>query len=359
MVWRRGRTLLFMAVAVAALAVSGGARAAEDPCDALAGETIRWIVPFGPGGYDAYSRILAPFLATRLDAEIVVVNMPGAGGVVGAKHLHKARPDGRTLGLLHGSSLLVAELFGNADSPRLPADFTLLGRLTRDSDIWIVADASRFQTVDDLYAKDGEGPVVVGVSSTASKHWLSAIIIGDLLGFEADLVSGYKGAKASLLGLLRGDFEMMGTVASTAIPRIEAGEVRPLLKIGQSTAGRHARFDDVPRLEGLDGLAVRRARALGRDPELARSRASALAGTIAAGRIIAAPPGMDPGLAACLEGRLFETMTDTTLNAAMVKAGRPLDIASGTKAAALIRQAKRDAASIAPIIRERIDKAKK
>jgi tripartite-type tricarboxylate transporter receptor subunit TctC len=339
---RRGRLLVFLVVAMVALTPADGARAAQDPCDALAGGTIRWIVPFGPGGYDAYSRILAPFLATRLDAEVVVVNMPGAGGLVGAKHLRKAKPDGRTLGLLHGSSLLVAELFGNPDSPRLRADFTLLGRLTRDSDVWVVADASRFRTVDDLYAKGGDGPVV-GVTSTASKHWLSAIIIGNLLGFEADIVSGYKGSKSRLLGLLRGDFEMMGTVASTAVPRIEAGEVRALLKIGESIAGRHPVFRDVPRLEGPDGLAVRRARTLGRDIEAARARASALAGTIGAGRIIAAPPGMDPGLTSCLEDRLFEAMEDPALGAAMTEAGRPLDIARGTTTAALIRQAKDDA----------------
>ena len=81
-----------LAVGFVALVGPGAkeARAADDPCDALAGTTIRWIVPFSPGGgYDTSSRILEPFLETRLGAEIVVSNVTGAGGIIGAKHLKK------------------------------------------------------------------------------------------------------------------------------------------------------------------------------------------------------------------------------------------------------------------------------
>jgi len=356
---RRGCLAFLLVAAAAAFAATGAARADQDPCGALAGQTIRWIVPFGPGGYDAYSRILAPFLETRLDAEIVVINVPGAGGVVGAKQLRKAKPDGRTLGILHGTSLLVAEIFGTEGSPRLPGDFTLLGRLSRDSDVWVVLDESRLRRVDDLYAKDGKSRAVVGLPSIAGKHWFTAIVVADLLGFEVDFVIGYKGTKDRILGLLRDDFEMMGTVASSITPYIEAEELRPVLLIGESAAGRHPVFRDVPRLEGPDGLAVRRARERGRDPVAAQSRADALAKIVGAGRIIAAPPGMEPGLTSCLEDRLFEAMTDPELEVAMMKAGRPLDTARGTEAAELIRLAKQEAASFIPFIREQIEKAKK
>ena len=192
--------------------------------------------------------------------------------------------------------------------------------------------------------------------AVASKNWLTAVIVGDLLGFDSDFVIGYKGSKDQILGLLRGDFDVMGTSTSTALPYIQAGDLRPLLKIGQSTVDSHPAYRDVPRLGGPDGLAARRALILGRDPEEAQSLAEALAETIAAGRIVATPPGMEPGLASCLEERLFEAMTDAEFEAAMAKAGRPIDVVRGTAATELIRAAKLETASFAKIIQKHMEK---
>ena len=55
---------------------------------------------------------------------------------------------------------------------------------------------------------------------------------------------------------------------------------------------------------------------------------------------------------------MFEALRDPALDAAMLKAGRPLDTARGTKAAELIRRAKQDAVSFVPMIRARTEKAK-
>jgi tripartite-type tricarboxylate transporter receptor subunit TctC len=349
-----------LAVAVALFAVTGAARADQDRCAALAGQTIRWIVPFGAGGgYDIYSRFLEPALEARLDAEIVIVNVPGAGGMVGAKQLRNAKPDGRTLGLLHGTNLLVSELFGAEDHPRLLQDFTLIGRLSRTADIWIVRNKSWLRTVDDLFAAESNRRVVVGLPSIASKHWLAAVIVGDLLGFEADFVSGYKGSKDRVLALLRGEYDVTATTGSTVLPYAEAGEVRSLLMIGESVLGHRPAFRDVVRLGGTDGLAARRARALGRDPNVAQARANALAEIIAAGRIVAAPRGLEPGLAACLEEHLFAVMTDPEFLATMAKANRPIDTAMGTETVEIIGRARQEAASFQPIIRDHLEKAKK
>ena len=355
---RRPRLPVFVAAAVALFMVTGAARADADPCQALAGETIRWIVPFGAGGgFDLYSRILEPYLEAWLGAEIVIANVPGVGGKVGAKQLRNAKPDGRTLGLLHGTNLVISELFGDGDSPRMPEDFTLLGRIGRTADVWIVRADSPLRTLDDLFARDPGDPIVVAVPAIATKHWLTAVIAREMLGFEADFVIGYKGTKDRVLGLLRGEFEMMGAGASSVLPQVDAGELRVLAMIGESAVGLEPGFRDVPRLSGPDGVAARRARALGRDPEVARSHADALDGTMAAGRLVTAPPGMDPGLASCLEARIFEAMTDPDFAAAMAKAKRPIDPIKGTKAAESIHDAKREAATFVPIVREQLEKA--
>ena len=355
---RRRRLTVFLATVVAVFATMGTARVEQDPCDALAGETIRWIVPFGAGGgYDLHSRILEPFLEARLGAEVVVVNVIGAGGNVGAKQLQRAKPDGRTLGIIHGSTLLVSELFGAGDGPSLPGDFTLLGRLGRVYDVWAVADKSRIRTMDNFFTNDSGRNFVLGVPSVGSKHWLTGVIVSELLGFEVDFIFGYKGSKDRTLGLLRGEFDVIGTTASSAIPRVEAGEMRLLILIGEAPVGHEQSLRDVPRLGGPDGLAARRARALGRDPGEANSRAEALARIMAAGRLVAAPPGMDPSLKSCLEERVFDAMTDADFGAAMMKVGHQLDLARGANVAASLLAAKRQVASFIPIVREGDEKA--
>jgi tripartite-type tricarboxylate transporter receptor subunit TctC len=68
-------------------------------CPQLSGKTINWIIPNAPGsGYDMNSRLVEPHLEKILAAELVLKNVIGAGGVIGARTIMNATPDGRTLG---------------------------------------------------------------------------------------------------------------------------------------------------------------------------------------------------------------------------------------------------------------------
>src|ERR1700754_5320686 len=59
---------------------------------------IRIVVPFGPGGFaDITVRLLAEKLAQRANAQVVIENRPGAGGVVAGNTVASAAPDGYTL----------------------------------------------------------------------------------------------------------------------------------------------------------------------------------------------------------------------------------------------------------------------
>ena len=103
------------AVSCYAEVTARAALSAADACAALAGKTVRWIVPYAAGGgFDAYSRMLEPFLETALDGQVVIVNMEGVDGLIGTKALMNAVPDGRTLGILNGR-LIIARLFDEQD----------------------------------------------------------------------------------------------------------------------------------------------------------------------------------------------------------------------------------------------------
>src|SRR6478672_7362851 len=80
-------------------------------CPQVAGRQLRWLVPFPPGGgYDIYSRMIQPFYQEKLGANVVVENMPGAGGTVCANTLSKSKPDGLTLGFFNAPGLLAAAM---------------------------------------------------------------------------------------------------------------------------------------------------------------------------------------------------------------------------------------------------------
>ena len=71
-------------------------------------QTIRLIVPFTPGtGMDTIARAVQPRLAERLGQPVLVQNIPGASGNIGADAVAKAAPDGYTL-LVGANTMLIA-----------------------------------------------------------------------------------------------------------------------------------------------------------------------------------------------------------------------------------------------------------
>src|SRR5262249_50249767 len=77
----------------------------------FAGKTVRMVVGSATGGgYDIYSRLIAPYLARVLNATVIVENQPGAGGLISLNRLYVTEPDGLTLTLANGTSAAFAQL---------------------------------------------------------------------------------------------------------------------------------------------------------------------------------------------------------------------------------------------------------
>jgi len=117
------------------------------------------IVPFGPGGAtDQSARIIAERFQARLGQPVIVMNRPGAGGIIGSDYVAKSQPDGYTL------LLTTAGTFGGLQSSGIitsvPYDMhkdfdhvTLIGWTPR---AMAVSAKAPFRSVTDLvsYAKD-------------------------------------------------------------------------------------------------------------------------------------------------------------------------------------------------------------
>jgi len=91
------RTACVLALAAALAAPGGNTAAAED----YPSRTISLVVAFpAGGGVDTVGRVIAQKLTDALGQQVIVINRPGAGSVIGTRDVARAQPDGYTLLLL-------------------------------------------------------------------------------------------------------------------------------------------------------------------------------------------------------------------------------------------------------------------
>jgi len=190
-------------VALACACVAG--RAAADPvADFYKDRQVSLILSAGEGGgYSTYARSFAPFLASHLPGKpnIVVQNMPGAGGIRAMLFFHSAAPrDGSSLGLVH-SGVPLAPLFKLNGAAFDPERMNWLGALTRADAICVSWGASGVATWEDLFTKE----FIVGGTGGGSQMETYPSLLNTLFGTKIKIISGYKGGNDVYLAMERGE----------------------------------------------------------------------------------------------------------------------------------------------------------
>lgn len=342
--------LLAMSPASALFASSG-----QPGCAPLEGATVRWVVPSHPGGgYDAYSRLLQPFLEQKLDAQILIENRPEAGGIVGALAVRDAAPDGKTLGLINASGLLAARAIEGDLAPDPTADFTVLGQVASNQVVMFTGTNSGFRDINELLTEAQSRPIVVGVRDAGSTSFYSVPIAAALLGMEYALVSGYVGSAARTLALMRGEVDIVVGNFDSLSGQVRAGELIPLLQLTASMDGEL----DITQLGGPEGEASRRAAATGRTPQQAEQAASDLAAIVGAGRLVVAPPDLPASLSGCLETVLGEILQGAELLQAAGRAQLSIQYQNSATAAQGLVTAARGVDQFRDLINAAIEQAR-
>ena len=154
-------------VLICLLAMTGQVFAEDYPTKA-----INLIVPYGAGGNsDFNARALAKYLPDLIGAPVVVTNVPGAGGTIGAAQVKDAAPDGYTI-LVHQLSLSIAEAAGMADYGI--KDFDLGCVISKSSPEVLVALAKApYNNIEELiaYTKQHPGEVKLTANTGATTMW--------------------------------------------------------------------------------------------------------------------------------------------------------------------------------------------
>ena len=193
--------------------------------DTYPSHSIRFIVPFAPGGgTDGQCRILAEAVGKRLGQTLVVENTAGAGGTIGFNLVARADPDGYTI--LSATPGFAINPFIQKDIAYDPAkDFAPVIEATTSPVILIVTPDSPVHTVRDLLdmAREQPGQIRYGSAGIGSIAHLSAALLGSLGQVKFTHVP-YRGSEPAMIDLLAGRLQFEVENATSALPRIQSGQ---------------------------------------------------------------------------------------------------------------------------------------
>jgi tripartite-type tricarboxylate transporter receptor subunit TctC len=217
---------------------------------------IRIVVPFTPGGSpDVLARTIGQKITEATGAPVVVENVPGAGGTIGADRVAKAPADGYTLLMGHVGTLAVAP----SVYPNLPYDpvksFAPVAWVAKVPNVLAVHPSMPATQVTELvkYLKANPGKVNYGSGGNGSAAHLAMEYFK--LATQTFVVHvPYRGTAPSVADAVAGQIQMVFTGAPALIPMIKAGKLRA---IAVSSATRMESLPDVPTLaeSGVKGLA--------------------------------------------------------------------------------------------------------
>lgn len=221
-----------------------GAQAASD----FPNKPIKIIVNGSAGaGTDSLTRILADHLKKYVNQPVVVVNMPGGGGVTGTAAVQSAAPDCYTAGYL-AMPHLVAQNASGLTTMTLD-DFTMLAQLVDDPNVIAVKADAPWKTFGDLVAQAKSDPKSLNWADSGyiGDDWLVIADIGRKLGVPLKAIH-YPGAAEQNAALLGGQMQVkVGNIGDTKRDA-ENGSMRIL---AVATEARDPRFPDVPTLKEL------------------------------------------------------------------------------------------------------------
>jgi tripartite-type tricarboxylate transporter receptor subunit TctC len=209
-----------------AILCTAGAALAENGASAYPNGRINIIIPSGAGGTtDVLARIIGKALSSAWGVPVVVVDEPGAGGIIGASHAVKTKPDGQTL-------LMVPSAFGvtsaiRTDLPYDPLrDFGGVALVANAPSLLAVSPSLNVHSVKELitYAKSRKEPITFaspGVGSTAQLH---GALFAKQAGFKV-LHVPYHSTPAGVTAVVAGRVDYVFAQGTNVLPLAKDGKL--------------------------------------------------------------------------------------------------------------------------------------
>ncbi len=231
---------------LAALFVLSAAPSLSHAQDGFPARPVKMIVPYPPGGgTDLLARVLASELGQTWGQPVIVENIGGAGGNVGAQQVARAAPDGYTL-LFASPGPIATNAFMYKDMPYDPAKWVPVALVATSPYVLVVSPDFDAADVAQLIAQAKAKP---GQLTSATPGIGS---LGQFATIEFEMLTGtkllqvpYKGLSEAVADVLGGNVNMMFDMMATSLPLYQAGKEK-IVAVGATK--RVPQLPDVPTL---------------------------------------------------------------------------------------------------------------
>ena len=289
------------------------------------GKTIRLVVGNSVGGaQDDWGRFVAQYLGKHIpgNPDVVVQNMPGAGGIIAANHVYNvAKPDGLTVGMVNPANY-IDQLLGSKEVKFDWPKFSWIGSPERIDQVLFIRTDVPYKTLDDM--RNASDPPRCAALARAGLGYLLPRLLEEGLGLKFHMVLGYGGGGEMNLAIEKGEVQCRAGTVSAYVGReptrtwIKNGFVRAL---AQSGAKRYPKLPDVPTVYELMETY--------KTPDATKRLARVLLSSGDLGRPFIASPGMPAERIKVLRDAFTKAMSDPALLADAQKRKWDLDPTPG------------------------------
>lgn len=172
-----------------------------DPAAFYAGKTLTITVGSSTGGgLDTYARLVSRHLAKHIPGKpnVIIQNMPGAGGNIVASHLYNIAPkDGTLMGVTFPSVIVDPLLTAGVRRDYDPSKFNYVGNAHSEVLVCVVRKDAEVQTLEDLQKKE----LILGATAPGSTTADFPKITNGVLNTKFRIVNGYKGSREVTMGV--------------------------------------------------------------------------------------------------------------------------------------------------------------
>jgi len=312
------------AILLAAVLTASMPASAVSAVDFYKGETIQLYVGFGAGGsYDGYSRLVANHLGRHIPGQpqIVVGNMPGAGGLKAANYLYTVAPqNGTALGVV-AEAVALEQVLGAKGIKFDASKFNWIGRMTATQNLWFSWHTSPSKTFADVRKRQ----TIIASSGRGVTAYMPQAL-NKLAGAKFKIVTGYRGSRDVTLALERGEVEvgygLWSWIKATKKDWVQKKMIAPLFVSG-------GRIPDLPDVFSTTELG------LGKESQDILSH---LGSTTAVGRSMLTTPNVPADRVRILRTAFMALFKDPAFLATAAKRKMELDALSGEKLQKIIAE---------------------
>ncbi|MBV5293744.1 MAG: tripartite tricarboxylate transporter substrate binding protein [Curvibacter lanceolatus] len=206
---------------------------------------VTLVVGYPAGGStDLMARTIGPELSRRLGTPVVIENLGGAGGAIGAQKVASAAADGYTLLVGANNEIAIKRLVAPASVKYELRDFTPLGLIASQPMVLVASPRTGVKTVADFMkqVKANPGKFTYGSSGVGTALHLAGEMIKDQGGLFMTHIP-YRGVAPLTTDLLGSNVDYGVFVLSSGLPLIKSGK---LLALGTTERKRSQATPDVP-----------------------------------------------------------------------------------------------------------------